>query len=346
MIPTRQPAEIPAVGEATLGWAFGCSRMGASHRRAGKPCQDAYALWTGSGAGANGLALAVADGHGDDRHDLSHFGSTLAVRAAIEELGALHTCYALEGKWTQLKSSFKADFPRRLGRRWREAVLGEQRRRSDAPGGVSNSEPEEALLIRYGTTLIAALVVGDVLLIGQIGDGGVLLVKEGGEVECPLPNNPLEVGGQTDSLGSVEAPRLWRTAALERTGAGILLLATDGLINAFADDAQWHAFALSLQERIRDFGWPSVASALPGWLDHYSEMASGDDITLAVAVLGPPLAEAREQGISEAAACGQPAAPEALEHEDSCPPSPGPCLDPPVTGGDGEPKLAEKNFEP
>ena len=291
MIPIGQPAEIPAIGDSTLGWAFGCSRIGASHRRAGKPCQDAYALWTGSAAGASDLALAVADGHGDDRHDLSHFGSSLAVRAAVEELGAIHACYALEGKWTELKSSFKADFPRRLGRRWREAVLGEQRRRSDA----ADSEPEEALLIRHGTTLIAALVVGDVLLIGQIGDGGVLLLTEGGEVECPLPNNPLEVGGETDSLGSADAPRLWRTAALERTGAGLLLLATDGLINAFADDEQWHAFALSLRERIREFGWPSVASALPGWLDHYSETASGDDITLAVAALGPPLVEAGEQ---------------------------------------------------
>ena len=69
-----------------------------------------------------------------------------------------------------------------------------------------------------------------------------------------------------------------------------MLLATDGLINAFADDEQWHAFGVSLQDRVREFGWPSVASALPGWLDHYSEAASGDDITLAVAVLGlaPP----------------------------------------------------------
>ncbi len=291
MIPIRQTAAIPAIGDATLGWAFGCSRIGASHRRAGKPCQDAYALWSGSAASASGIALAVADGHGDDRHDLSHFGSSLAVRSAVEELGALQACYALEGKWTELKSSFKADFPRRLGRRWREAVLGEQRRRSDAAA----SETEETLLIRHGTTLIAALVVGDVLLIGQIGDGGVLLLTQRGDVECPLPNNPLEVGGETDSLGSADAPRLWRTAALERTGAGLLLLATDGLINAFADDEQWYAFALSLRERIREFGWPSVASALPGWLDRYSETASGDDITLAVAALGAALIGAGEQ---------------------------------------------------
>jgi hypothetical protein len=49
----------------------------------------------------------------------------------------------------------------------------------------------------------------------------------------------------------------------------LLILATDGLINAFSDDHQWRAFALSLRDRIREFGWPAVASALPTWLDHY-----------------------------------------------------------------------------
>jgi serine/threonine protein phosphatase PrpC len=302
MSPIHQPVAISTLGEATLGWAFACTRMGASHRRAGKPCQDAYALWTGSGAGAPCIAMAVADGHGDDRHDLSHLGSTLAVRAAVEELGALHRSYALEGKWAQLKSSFKADFPRRLGRRWREAVVEEHGRGRHALGASPNSEAEEALLIRYGTTLLTALVAGDVLLIGQIGDGDVLLVGDGDELECPLSNHPHEVGGETDSLGSVEAPRLWRTAALERTGAGLLLLATDGLINAYVDDEQWHAFALSLRDRIRDFGVLSVASALPGWLDHYSAEASGDDLTLAVAVLKPSAVEAREPGAPQAVA--------------------------------------------
>ena len=343
MSPMSQRVEILALGAATLAWALACSRRGASHRRAGKPCQDAYALWTGSGAGAPCLAIAVADGHGDDRHDLSHLGSTLAVRAAVEELSALHTGYALEGKWTRLKSSFKADFPRRLGRRWREAVLGEQRPRRDALGDASNSEAEEALLIRHGTTLIAALVVGDVLLIGQIGDGGVLLLNDAGEVESPVSPNPLEVGGETDSLGSVEAPRLWRTAVLERTGAGLLLLATDGLVNAFADDEQWHAFARSLNDRIRDFGPRSVATALPGWLDHYSEQATGDDITLAVAVLEPLRDEAREPSAPESVECVPSPASEMPEHEESDRPSTGEGLDPQAIAGDDEASRAEKD---
>jgi serine/threonine protein phosphatase PrpC len=285
-----EPVETLAFGDATLGWAVACNRRGASHHRSGKPCQDAYALWTASGAGEPCMALAVADGHGDDRHDLSHAGSALAVRAGVEELDSLYTAYALEGKWAQLKASFRADFPRRLGRRWREAVLIDASNRAEG----ADAGAESAVLVRYGTTLIAALVVADVLLIGQIGDGGVLLVKEGGEVECPLIDNPLEVGGENDSLGSTEAPRLWRTTTLERTKAGLLLLATDGLINAFEDDEQWHAFARSLAQRVAEFGLNSVASSLPSWLDHYSAAASGDDITLAMALLNARAAQTPE----------------------------------------------------
>ena len=54
-----------------------------------------------------------------------------------------------------------------------------EQRRPDFVDGTPDPEFDEALLIRHGTTLIVALVVGDVLLIGQIGDGGVLLVTEG-----------------------------------------------------------------------------------------------------------------------------------------------------------------------
>ncbi len=212
-----QPVESPIIADATLGWAFACSRTGASHRRAGKPCQDAYALWTGSGAGGPCMVIAVADGHGDDRHDLSHFGSALAVRAAVDELMALYTSYALEEKWAQLKASFKADFPRRLGRRWREAVLMAHRQRAEATEDSSVSEPENAFLIRHGTTLITALVAGGVLLIGQIGDGIAVLVKDGGEVECPLSDNPSESrwGNRFARLGRSAPP-----VANDRAGEG------------------------------------------------------------------------------------------------------------------------------
>jgi len=275
--------DIQILEHPTFGWVVGCSRKGASHVRTGKPCQDAYELWIGSAAAEPCIAIAIADGHGDDRHDLSHDGAALAVRAGVQELVDLYTSYAPESNWNRLTASFRADFPRLLSRRWREAVLADAGRRAELLSLPVGGDHDTSLLIRHGTTLVAALAVADVLLIGQIGDGGALLVKDGGEVECLLFDTRPGLGGETDSLASAEAPHLFRTVALERRAAAHLLLATDGLINAFADDEQWHAFARSLGQRVAEFGLSSVAAALPSWLDHYSSAASGDDITLAMA---------------------------------------------------------------
>ena len=64
-------------------------------------------------------------------------------------------------------------------------------------------------------------------------------------------------------------------------------MATDGLANAFADDVQFHTFARSLLDRIKEFGMQKVAASIPHWLNSFSEKGSGDDITLALACFGP-----------------------------------------------------------
>jgi len=252
----------------------------------GKPCQDAYALWSGAVVGKACLIAAVADGHGDDRHDQSHYGAALAVRTAVEDLVGLQTHFGGAGLSSQLVNSFKTDFPRRLGRRWREAVIADARSRLLPEGSEENGENSE-LHIRYGTTMLAALVVSNALLIGQIGDGEVMLVRTDGTVDFPLARANEDIGAVTDSLCSAEAHRRWRTAALDSSNGGLLLLSTDGLVNAFADENQVKAFARSMKDRIQEFGLLQVASSLPGWLDDYSDRGSGDDITLAVVMIQP-----------------------------------------------------------
>lgn len=200
----------------------------------------------------------------------------------MEELAAMLPHHVAEGAWSQLRTGFEANFPRRLGTRWREAVLADNR---DRPPAIHPSGDKGEVLTRYGTTLLATLAVGDLLLLAQLGDGCVLLVRPDGVVERPLASDGHEVGTVTDSLCSPEAYRLWRTTARERGRGGLLLLATDGLTNAFVDEQQLRTFAGSLGERLRDFGAEKVAVHLPDWLDSYSSRASGDDVTLAVVIL-------------------------------------------------------------
>lgn len=262
-----------------MGWALACRRTGAAHARGGKPCQDAYAVRPGDAC----LALAVADGHGDDRHDLSQFGAQLAVEAAVRELLAFHAHFGLLGSPAALKNSFRADFPRRAQRAWRAAVLDDARQRLGEA-----ADRDERLFSRYGSTLLAALVCGEAVLLGQIGDGDAVRVRPGGDVEHPLPADEAQVGGATDSIAGPEAGNRWRTACLEPRDGGLLLLATDGLATAFTDAGEFDRFARSLTDRLREFGREPVAAALPGWLDHYSAHGSGDDMTLALVELGSP----------------------------------------------------------
>jgi serine/threonine protein phosphatase PrpC len=272
--------DFQCTSEASLGWAFGCSRTGASHIRSGRPCEDAFALFSGSSGAKPCIAVAVADGHGDPRHDLSKTGSALAVQAAIDELVVFQRLHLHDVPGLSIRAEFKADFPRRTSRRWREAVNGDSGwKTADCP------QPETcgpADLTRYGSTLIAAMVVADMILISQIGDGDVVLVRPDGSVECPIPSDPTLLGKETHSISSRDAHLLWRTATLDRGSGGVLIIATDGVSDSFdgSEGEEFLRFIKSLVARIREFGMESVAGSMKSWLDRYSALASGDDMTL------------------------------------------------------------------
>ncbi len=266
-----------SIQNTNLGWILASSRRGASHYQNDIPCQDAYAVDTKTVADKTCLALAVADGHGDEQHDLSEHGAKIAVRLAIKELMAFFdNFYCQENSLSLLNNNFKQHFPRHIGRIWRDTVLQDAATRS-LP--IPNDDIYK-LIRRYGTTLLVALILPERLLLGQIGDGDILRLYPNGGIERPLSQDIELIGNYTYSLSSPHAEKLWKTATLGRmTGEG-LLLATDGLSNAFIDDTQFHTFARTLLTRISEFGIKSVDSALGYWLEDYSERSTGDDITL------------------------------------------------------------------
>jgi len=295
------PHQFLCACDPSLGWAFGCSRTGASHVRSGKPCDDAYAIWSGALSAVPCIAVAIADGHGDPRHDQSRTGSSLAVRAAIDELTDFHRMHMLTVPPHILRSEFKADFPRRVTRRWREAVQADAAQREISL--VPPDTPGAGDYVRYGTTLVATLIVADTILIGQIGDGDVVIVRPDGTVECPVPCETRLVGSETQSLSSRDAHLRWRTATLDRGNGGVLIAATDGVSDSFdsSEGEEFLKFIKSLVARVNEFGIESVAGSMMGWLDRYSEMASGDDMTIVFVSINPaedtgnPVSTADEQ---------------------------------------------------
>lgn len=270
--------------EPTIGLAgFGCSRTGASHIsvEGGPPCQDAYLLTTGSVAGAPYVIAAAADGHGDKKHDRSQIGSHLAVVTSVATV--LHLFHGFRpGSAAALKASFKADFPRLLVRAWRQSV--------DVAGdGPGSERPDDAFYSRYGTTLLCAAVIGDAVLLAQLGDGDIGLISEEGTVEIAFGEADGLVGGDTHSLASPEATERMKCAARDLGPTRMITLSTDGLRNSYPDSPKFEEFLRSLDREARKYGLIEVGRIIPDKLDGFSRRGSGDDMTLvAIAALPTP----------------------------------------------------------
>jgi len=162
---------------------------------------------------------AVADGHGDARHDRSHYGAALAVQAAVDVARDFAVHGSSNTALAALKHDFKAHFPRKLGQRWREAVRHDAQRQGDVLDGEAFSP--ESLLTRYGTTLLVALIVPGALLVGQLGDGDVLLVNLVDDTCDLLLCRPTTLlGTATYSLCSSDATHLWQTAVIDTPRRG------------------------------------------------------------------------------------------------------------------------------
>ena len=102
-----------------------------------------------------------------------------------------------------------------------------------------------------------------------------------------LSNSPFRLtlrfsGTETRSLSSKDAHLLFRTSTLDRGPGGVLIAATDGVSDSFdgSDGEEFKKFILSLVSRIQEFGIENVAGSMKAWLDRYSGLASGDDMTL------------------------------------------------------------------
>jgi len=266
----NQNPKIEKVGDSRLGWIFGYSHIGPSHKQGNKPNQDSYNLCSGSYAGTPYLIACVADGHGDKKYPNSHIGSSYAVQDATNVLGKM----ILDDDFGK---DFKVDFRKRITRQWDHSVSTHREITILNTEGVKPNESKS-----YGTTLITALVYKQYLYLGQIGDGLAIYLDENNILEKLIPEaSETHVGGTTDSLCSENSANLFRFAIRDISKGGHLFIFTDGLENAFKDDAQFDIWAKDAINLLKEYGEEKIAKALPDWLEKYSN-CSGDDTTVII----------------------------------------------------------------
>lgn len=237
-----------------------------------------------AGRTAHGAAalLAVADGHGS----AAHFRSDLGARWAVEEFARCAEPFARQAaelggdasRWRSLRAAAR-ELPVYVVRNWRRRVALHEAS-APADGRTEDRELTGADTEKYGSTLVGAVVTPRLLVCWQLGDGDVVLVRDGGVPETPLYGGP-ELGDETESLCQQRAA--WRTRVhwqvFPDRPPPAVLLSTDGLSKSFTGHSGFLDFASGVAQRVRHQGPRHVGGQLDDWLAQAAGH-SGDDTTL------------------------------------------------------------------
>ena len=323
----HEPSEDMEVASRTGRWrAVGCSVIGESHTRDGKDNQDALYVNPFSAFSPPGAAVvAVADGHGDARCFRSKLGAKFAVQAAADSLFACEVAFASDSSESE-RSAAVSDLPRSIVSRWRTAVRqhfkqspfvedgnASSKSLSGCADGLGGSPGEnDSIFTAYGSTLIAALATPSFLVCLQIGDGVMLMARNSGVVEYPLPDDPNNFGTATTSLCDVDGQSRFRVRVIPLASdcPKLLLLCTDGYEKAFQPEHLPVLCAEYVPEFEQPRGWHRVASYLGQSLAEASRYGSGDDATAAFLFWEPHHIDS-----AMPAACSAACEPTRLRHE-------------------------------
>ncbi len=265
---------------------FNCSVKGASHERSGLPCQDSSCSFTGN----NYYIIAVADGHGDPKHDLSEIGAKIAVESATYILRQL-TDNITKQRDISLSKMVKYDFPRLLLRRWRNLVENDFRQRIISGEKEFIYEEGSNLFSRYGTTLLAAIITETDIIYTQIGDGDIVLLRNDNTYEIFSFINQSLVGGETHSLSSNEAVRYFSCGTTNMAGIRGLFLSTDGLRNSYDNESAFIRLLSAIAEMVDKDGIEVTKEVISKQFAEFSKNGSGDDIAIAAIIATPAQSE-------------------------------------------------------
>lgn len=270
----------------TSGWrAATASRRGSGHRGS-SPNQDAVRTELVLDADERPVWLAaVSDGHGGSRYVRSDVGARAAVDVAIEHLAPL---VARADTDSDLAALLRREVP---------ALVDAWRRRVDEDHAAHPFTREESTragdddlarypALAYGATLIVALVGEHGVGVAQIGDGDVL-IRAHGFATRPVPGDPRLVAGETTSLCLATAAGDFRFASLPGSAEpDLVMLATDGYGNSFADADWWHAIVGDVADFVIEHGFDELEARFPSWLEE-SALVGGDDVSGVLIVREP-----------------------------------------------------------
>ena len=302
--------EIPNTGNSE-NWRLSNSTVlvetciiGARHIQDGTVCQDAIKTHC---CEDGLLVVAVADGHGDKKHALSHIGSQLAVSITVKLMeDALRDVVQESHKNTHhIQEELQFQLPKRIHYEWKQLVRNEitKSNTQEENKNIENENWDEQVIL-YGTTILAMGFFQGYMLCFQLGDGDIFLLNASQEDERDIdvdaslqqlqsdqniqPDKVQFLLGKDDLYGSLTyslcQPNNQNMAQVyfaRQPNPCKVSLSSDGLRDCVGgSDDDFERVMRWIYQKLESE--PHFISQLPLWLSKVSQQGNGDDISLIV----------------------------------------------------------------
>lgn len=270
--------------------SFHATGIGSSHVKRGIGCED----FSGSISTEQYHIAAVADGHGDPSCFRSSAGSKYAVNIAIESLESFAKNIYTHGMMAQMESvRARENMIRQLGNcivgKWSLTVMEDLRENPITEQELELAQNYAEAYRRgdrlehiYGTTLIAALLTPDFLLVFHQGDGRCVVIHEDGVIDQPVPWDNRCHDNVTTSMCNSDAAQSIRSYFLPLDTDHIIACycATDGVEDSFETQKQVNAYFAKTTCNAYDIGMEQFVKEYEDYLPAFSASGSGDDISI------------------------------------------------------------------
>jgi len=168
--------------------------------------------------------------------------------------------------------------PTSIVQTWKQEVVGTAFQK-----GLDVNQNIQSVWLQFGSTLVAAALHPEWILLLQLGDGDILVVEANGTTHRFAESTLEDVGEATHSLcePNADARMMWQLLPL--TGEKpLLLLCTDGYSKSFATQSDFLQAGRDWFRLLQEFEPEQIQQQMDGWLDETSDQGSGDDVTVAV----------------------------------------------------------------
>ena len=267
--------------------AYNFTVIGASHKKAKKPCQDASVSLNKD----DYILTAVCDGHGGEDYFRSDRGSDFAVKAVKKcmsdrDILPMLSFYSedkdrVDEMLVQLEKSIIST--------WNDLVESDYAQDPFTMEELENVNPQmrfryalgEKIECAYGTTMLVNVITDDFWFGIHIGDGECVTVDHDGHFDHPIPHDDNCVYNYTTSICDRTAIYNMRhhfSTSLPKA----LFIASDGVDNCFIDNTKLHDFYSMIMKSFDDMDESFAILELLDYLPKMSQKGSGDDISLGI----------------------------------------------------------------